>query len=952
MKTIKYLALNKVRTVAIGLVIFLGLGIQTLQSAKKDWEVRVEVRNNQSVARNQALLSGGIPFAQGRLDADTRLEAVDTRGQVHPVQQHSLGLRWPDNSSRWALIQFPVTIAANATETFVLRPAAGESVQAVSPVSVRETEQTLWLDNDILRFQIHKQGASNGYLSGMPDSVQIRRNGEWQDVLKGLPSIRLIADREHMTAEEFAATELHPNTLWSFGLGGKWNHAEQVWKNPQFKGKIYNRYIREGSPAFWTDWQDWSPQIERGIDYSKFFSGPIEWKVEEQGPLRAVIHFRGAREPSEGEIGFNGRISLQAGSSTIGFELTIENYEEFIPAQPVDNAMLYITNSKHIREFSLSFQTTIDPHRVEFGLDGKSVSSKIDGNTKSFYIQQQAQQQAKLIGVQEQPVTGQYANGWVSLSNEKHRVTLAHQYFAEIFPKRLGVETDQGIIKMDFWPAESAAPGYPLPPGRVRTYEFILGFDTDPREVAAAIQYPLHPYAGADYYTSTDVTYPLIDWEDPAFPAFKPYMQASVKRFVETQMLYGDPHYADLKGWSNFSAANDYHGIGNEMFIYYLTSGDPELFRLAEAIVKHNSEVDRGHWGSTAGAHHKQHTRDQIHMSARHMGGIAVWNFGDVDYYFLTGKRRMLSTLEQTIDFLLHSPGLNSSATPPQYYPDRATALPFKHLSYMFEAVGDESALTALYPKAYPQPVKPGRTDSMGATKSLQALQTLQSVSRYLGTLYKEKKPRNVPFMISYAPEGLYRFFKLTGDPQAREAVLTSARYLYTNESVIWPTGIHRYSGDNATHLREHPEQFWSLWIDEVDLPAARAYQLSHDPLFLEYMMAPLDWRLKLAGITINYNGFNSTVPSSLRVLKDAGWTEKELSGLRSDLDYEAAIEELGEAVKTLPPKQASMVLREGVRVLLNKGENEKARQWLEQIQVPGSQGEDEALRLRLQQAK
>ncbi|MDO9542065.1 MAG: hypothetical protein Q7J98_07050 [Kiritimatiellia bacterium] len=824
-------------------------------------------------------------------------------------------------------------------------------------VKVQEGAGRIVMDSGAIRLEFKEDGAPEGSFSGFPTRVELREGEQWQPVMVGPPSVKFIADREYMSREEFEKTGLPPSTLWSFGLGGHWDHAS-IWADPKAdpktKGKMFNRYAEEekGDPQFWVKWHDWNDRIKRGVDYSKYFSGPVKFTVEERGPVRAVVYFERPGDGQEGEIGYSGRIYLSAGAKQFGVELTVHNYEEFIEVPPQN---VLITNTKHIREFRLGLKPAFGVKRVEFGLDGEKFGRDLteDDAASPRLLQEDRQEASIKRHINGQNIarvykSGERGAGWISISGEGRSLALGLQYFSEIYPKALEYNREARQLYVDFWPAE-AQTVYHFAPGRIRTYEFEIGFDRPAEAVAAAARSPLRPYAGAEYYSRSGAAHLVLPIDDPAFPSFSQYVKKSLDRFRGEQLLYGDLHFGDQPGWSKYSAVSGYHGVGNELFMFYLSTGDPEIFRLAEAVVKHSNEIDCNHWGKLAGEHAKQHTRNQIHMSAKRMGSIGVWNFGDVDYYFLTGKRRVLAGLRQTIGFLLNQGGV----MPGTFTNERATALPFRHLTYMYEAVGDERAVTSLYPNAFITNVYPYRTDSMGPELSQEVLRRLQMMTEHMEKIYTADDVRHVPFMISYAVEGLYRFWRLTGDETARKMVMQCTEYLYCNKDNVLPTGVLRYSGDRGSHLQKEPELYWYPFYDEVDLPGARAYQVSGNRRYLEYAAAPLDWRFRLLGIAYSTGGFGSTIPSTLWVMREAGMTEADLGLLRSDIDYDKALAEVSEVIKKLPPeKQGSMMLREGARVLINRGRLDEAEEWLHRVTRKKDKEVDEALLRRLEEAR
>jgi hypothetical protein len=911
--------------VLIGLIL---TGIGTIPCALAVAPVALEVRNTAAVNRTGSYVVGGVPFAQGVLNAPESLRTLDPAGKPVPTQASSLGMRWPDGSVRWAQVCFPASIPSRSSQTYqlVVDPAAPRA--SGEQVAVTKTEDGLTVDTGRMKLHLSSKPAPDGQWSAFPEQIEVTGKSGFETVCSNRPSVSWRADREHITPKEFAATGLDPNTLWSFGLGGR---------------TVANNIIdNEYASPHQVPWHDWTGRIERNLDYTRFFGGPVTYEVEESGPLRAVIAFRSAKAEVDGEIGYCGRFFIYAGAKDFRVELTVENYEDAPlvplrePKDPVSkntysaNPKIMITNTKHMREFSLGFTPAFAVTNVVFGRDGTTAA--VSADVTSRFCQTSATRAVLQTGSETAACTR--ADGWVSVNGANRSMTLANKYFKEIFPKALAYDPDSGKVQLQLWPSDSPVPGFSFVPGRIRTYEFVVGFDQPGAGLSADAREPLLPYAGARYYNATKAVQPVLPMDDPAFPGFAVYVSNTVSRWNK-QMLYGDLDYGDRVGWDAQSTASGYHGVPHEFFMFYLASGDPAFFRLAEATEWHDTDIDQSHLGRYAGMHQKQHNRGPIHFSAVPLWNITVWNFGDVDYYLLTGKRRMLRPLTNTLISLVDGPGLE----PDHFDFGRGTTLPFMHLSYMIEAVGDENALAELYPQKYTAPNYPARSDTVGKTNSIKVVRRLKDVSDFLLDQYTRHQTGTTfqiaSFIASYPSEGCYRFWRLTGDTNAASAVLLSADYLY--HEYTYPTGAQRYKlyyeyRDNTMKgfASFKQEQSWLLWYDETDLPATRAYQISGDRRWLEYPKASLNYRLEIMKTAFVNYGMGSTIPTTLEIMREAGMTQADLSRMRPDLDYDKALAELGaELDKNPPEKKTDSMRREGARVLANLGRIAEAKVWL-----------------------
>lgn len=883
---------------------------------KTSFEVALQIPKPGAVKRAGEVVSGGIPFAPGVLFDPDQLQVSDGTGQVVPTQAHQLGISWPDGSVRWALLQFVTEPTETTLSGYSVQIGSKTSLEKRPSVKVNKSSEKILIDTGSLRAHFTKTPATGNTWSAFPERIEIVDGQNSFVRMDHRPDITFVADREHMTKAEFAGTGAPPNSLWSFGLGGVEDMNDPLW----------NVYAQPREVA----WYDWRDQIKKRIDYSKFFSGPVDYHVEESGPVRAVVSFESARNKSAGEIGYRGRVYAYAGAKYLRVELTVINFEERPTVKVPNKRDLTITNTKHLKIFRIGFTPNFDADALATSLDESKYETDLAEGRESVSLRQLEANQAVIVRGREDQVTGERSRGWMSVKdNEGGSITLANKFFWEIYPKGLNYDVNRNRLNLELWPTQKEQFGFPYTPGRVRTYEFVLGFDEEGDKFGAIARTPLRPYPGADYVSSTGAATPAIPLKNDAFPKYSNYVARTVKRWVEEQRLLGDLHFGDQQGWSRGSTASGYHGVGNEFFMFYLSSGDPLHFRIAEAAVWHDMDIDRIHWGKQSGEHQKQHNRGKLHLTAIPLGGIAVWNFGDVDYYFLTGKRRILRTLEDTTDFLLQAGGVTASS----FSQKRATSLPFKHLTYIYEAIGDEGPLSQLYPEKYTLENYPKRTDSIGRGKSLALLKRMRQMSRYMRKAYLSRDPgtpfQQSAFQSSYPAEAQYRFWRLTGDRKAAEGVEIAADYLY--HEYIHPTGIpkfrdHAPSVDEGSH---RAAQSWRPFYDETDLPAARAYQVSGDSAWLEYVKASLDWRLNILGIARDKNGFGSTIPTTLWVMREAGFGEEDLRDMRPDLDYDAALESLDKVIPNLPKRYSNAMLLEGTRVLMNLHRYDDAEKWL-----------------------
>jgi hypothetical protein len=651
--------------------------------------------------------------------------------------------------------------------------------------------------------------------------------------------------------------------------------------------------------------------------------------------LRAVLRVERDAEKREGEVGFVARLYAYAGKAYLRLEFTLESYEPFVPVAATPNYQA-ICNAKHIRKLAYCLR-----------LPGKATAIQLGGVPETVPVQAAGslalqQLEPRAFTVQspggEVIANGEQAPGWIAAVRDGCSVALATKWFWEIAPKALGYDARSAELVLQLRPDAAPGPGYPLAAGRVKTYEFMLGLDVPGPQLSAGTRAELRAYPDPDYVAATGATHRFVSLTDPRFTTFADYVRRTVEKAAAVR-LYGDLDFGDQIGWNADQRWNGYHGTTHEWFTFYLASGDPALFRIAEQETWHSIDVDTQHWGYAPGCREAEYARKQDHVCAAPIqGGIKVWNFGEIDCYFLTGRRRVLESLARNARFLLACGGVANR----NYTPERATSLPFLHLSYLYEALGDEAALAQAFPAAMAPGAGRFRNDAIGTEPSAAWLATLADINAHFNRVYDRGEHMWCSFLASYPAEAFHRYYILTRDKTAANGVIKAARFLY--HDMTMPTGIPKYAGGKPWS----DDSPWIPWWDGVEAPAALAYLVSGDRTCLDWGAAPADWLLNYRGYGYSSGpwswqgalGFGGTLSTYLWALREAGLTEAHVTRLRADLDYGNALAvcrsqclaQRAPALQNTPESNVFCRLAAEVgRVLVNQGRYDEAIEWLSQ---------------------
>ncbi len=856
-------------------------------------DATILVTEDSGLSRLAEPVSGGIPLPAGAVHDPADLRLLDPSGLPIACQIHPLGLSWPDGSIRWVLVQFQADLPANATLRFRLvadgripRPAAPEGL------AVLDLGESVRVTTGPMRLEVSREDFR------LPNRLWVDDRGRFGTgtlVVAEGGALDLVADREAMSVDEFVATGRPASELASFGLSDR-------------------------RPPTWG-------RVRSGIDYRACLAGRVRIAVEEVGPFRAVLRIERDAPELEGEIGFVVRIYAYAGKKFFRAELTTRNYERLLPVAATPD-WFAISNTKHVRRFVYRFRPALGvPATVEFGTDGAPVTAPATADVRMAQLSPGA---CSVAAGGSRIAGGERAPGWASVAFGSRRATVATKWFWEIAPKALSWDAGRGELALELRPADAPGPGYPLAPGREKTYEFLVGFDVGGPALSATARAESRATPGPAYAAATCATTPFVPLDDRRFPAYAAYVANTVYRDnVPAARLLGDVDFGDRAGWTATQRWNGYHGVSHESFVFALASGGPFHFRLAEAAVWHTMDVDTFHWGDQAGAREAEYARAEDHVCTSPIqGGIKVWNLGEIAYYLLTGRRRVLEVLARTADFLMRTGGGNLDSL----VPDRATSLPLLHLAAMYEVLGSEAAIAAYYPAAYVPRTgefRP-RGDSVGLERSMAWLKHMRVMVDFLSWAYERGEMRRTSFIAAYPAEGFYRYWALTGDGVAAAGVERAAGFLYFE--LVLPTGMPRYADEPGT-----PESVrWMPGVDEVELPAVRAWQVTGSPKWLEYGKAPVDWIVHYRCVATSSTGPGAGTAAFLWALGAAGLTEADLARMRPDLDYSAALAIAGPVALrglSLPPGSESrryvLLAEELGRVLLDLDRARDAVDWL-----------------------
>lgn len=286
-----------------------------------------------------------------------------------------------------------------------------------------------------------------------------------------------------------------------------------------------------------------------------------------------------------------------------------------------------------------------------------------------------------------------YTDGLLYAGGDQGGVSIGMKDFTEKYPSELevtGLNEETTSYTIWFWSpkstpmdmrhydagthVDSAYEGFPeyraTPVGIANTSEVSLRFfesvptNGELKETAALIKKPPLLVTDSSYYATTEATgaWPEVDRSSEKKTFLEDQLQSLIDFYqqeIQQRKWKGYWNYGDVMHTYDSSRKQWFYDIGgyawqntelvpNLWFWYsFFRTGNASVFRMVEAMSRHNSEVDRYHFGKYAG------------LGSRH--NVSHWGCGCKEarismaclykyYYYLTGDARMGELLDETKD--------------------------------------------------------------------------------------------------------------------------------------------------------------------------------------------------------------------------------------------------------------------------------------------------------------
>lgn len=495
----------------------------------------ITITHHPAPGRGLMPASGSIAIAQGLAPRGSRFALKSHAGQSIALQTQVLG-RWPDGSTRWVHLDYQAP-AGNRASTYQLQWANA----AAAGTSAKDAAPQLHHPVKLRRGPVHSISTDQLSLNApLPD------NGN--------------STSDRTTAKAKAGHDLLQLAGWSL----QWSLVNA--RNQQLTAKVHDCKIEPG-----------------------------------HGPLRSTLSLQGDFVDSKGKRFFAWRLR-----ATLFADSSLVKLEPMMLINP-DAGVIH-----KFKSMSLNLRPT----------SATTITPLCPAHPDSCNIMQVDDEQYQTAqGVIKK---GQWP-GSLSVKTDTQQLTLAVRDFAKRWPKGLRVNDEQ--VSVDLFPAFNAGqfdhmqPDYKydylfegscyrVKTGQTRRWEIWLDTQniSNPSKDAAKHASSLEAYVNTPSVLLADPKHALLAnvWEDgliaedsKAVKDYDRWVKKLFKQFLDSQHQqrdYGEMNLGDWFGERNVNWGNNEYDTSYELFFHASRMNDPTMYRTADAAARHASEVDVVHF--------------------------------------------------------------------------------------------------------------------------------------------------------------------------------------------------------------------------------------------------------------------------------------------------------------------------------------------------------------------
>lgn len=564
-------------------------------------------------------VSWGVPLPEGKIDPSSSYVLKTDQGQKLPIQSWPLAY-WPDGSLKW--VGLSTVVDGNARTSFELETRKGISTDLLkSQIDVTETDDIIVVNTGIMQFEIPKQGKQ--LISSIKmDGKEISSGGKLVCILQNGPSQEV---GTQPSKEKFIGTI--ENVI-----------VEQ-------KGTVRTVVKLKGQHVSESGSRSWLPFIVRLY----FYAGQESVRM-----MHTIIYDGDQEKDFIRGVGLVFDVPMDEQLYNRHIRFSGENgglWDE--PCQPLNGRIPLIDNGIDLYTKQLTGERIAErksfSEKQQFLIDHWPIWNDFkleQSNADGFRVLKRTNNLSTWIDAGY----GKRSDGMAFVGDVSGGLALCVKDFWQSFPSSLeinNVKTNTAQIKAWFWSPEASPmdmrhydtlawghgltasyedvqPGFSTPMGVGRTSEIMLfasnkvpSYETlnkivqqgnHPALLTAAPEY-IHSIPVFGKWSLPDRSTKSKIWiEDQLDNAFE-YYQGE----VEQRHWYGFWNFGDVMHGYDQQRNTWKYDMGGfawdntelmpNMWLWYsyLRSGREEIFRMAEAMTRHNGEVDVYHLGKFEG---------------------------------------------------------------------------------------------------------------------------------------------------------------------------------------------------------------------------------------------------------------------------------------------------------------------------------------------------------------
>ncbi len=429
------------------------------------------------------------------------------------------------------------------------------------------------------------------------------------------------------------------------------------------------------------------------------------------------------------------------------------------------------------------------------------------------------------------------AEGWADISDSRWGISVGIRNFIEEYPKEINADPIQQEMVAYLWSPSAGPMSFArasdkrdsgmtdnFATGLTKTSELVYHFhpgNTSTQEIRQTMQYFLDPptaHADPTWYAQSEVFGKMSAHADDDYSDYERGVDYKIDWVLYNQHYepwygmfdYGDQKYFYVRGdwfaWTNNEPAIDY-----QLWLQFMRTGDRKYFLAAEAMSRHTMDVDNIHWptnlkyiGDSNSATDYWEYEAQPAVATPYLGigrrharqqwtsllSAHVWLTGWLSSYYLTGYHRGLDVAKQTAETYTKRIWGEHGVTGRRLY------LSVWNMTEIWDATKDPRYLTDLQ----------DRVDRMLRLQNGPDQYNSLVIDRY-------------GYAQVYASQGLYKYYRLTGDEKVKTALIRHARAMRDT-----PPWNHAYESYLST--------IHSLLV---------GYELTSEPSFLQEAISRAD---------------------------------------------------------------------------------------------------------------